>query len=205
MQGVSNPQGFLRVTWSDKWALLKEYNVFLNYFIDGRGTATPGNHTNGLNMLWKGQFGLHFPFLRYLHLESCWEARRELRLALRRSDKFSAVEWSLHCTRFGHNSCLLWPGIITTVYWQNVNNPGLAPTPRLSFHICHIFYCVCRRCIDTLSGNQSETKYLQKKNKNVPLLEPSLTFNGAENPKCVLFYGTFTPDCHTKPQKMQSD
>lgn len=79
MQGVSNPRGLLRVTWSDKWALLKEYNVFLNYFIDGRGTATPGTHTNWLNMLWKGQFGLHFPFLRYLHLKPCWEAWREVR------------------------------------------------------------------------------------------------------------------------------
>lgn len=129
MRGVSNPQGLLRVTWSDKWALLKEYNVFLNYFIDGRGTATPGNHTNWLNMLWKGQFGLHFPFLRYLHLESCWEARCELGLALRRSNKFSAVEWSLNCTRFGHNSRLLWPGIITTAYWWNNNGPDLAPMP----------------------------------------------------------------------------
>jgi len=45
MQGVTNPWGLLRVTWSDKWALLKEYNVFLNYFIDGRGVATPGAHT----------------------------------------------------------------------------------------------------------------------------------------------------------------
>lgn len=37
MQGVSNPTGLLGVTWSDKWGLSKKYNVFLNYFIDGKG------------------------------------------------------------------------------------------------------------------------------------------------------------------------
>lgn len=110
MQGVSNPRGLLRVTWSDKWALLKEYNVFLNYFIDGRGTATPGTHTNWLNTLWKGQFGLHFPFLRYLHLESCWEARREPGRALRRFSKFLRLlafkRFLPLCEKFA-NLCLL--------------------------------------------------------------------------------------------------
>lgn len=102
MQGVSNPQGLLRVTWSDKWALLKEYNVFLNFVIDGRGTASPGTHTNWYNTLWKGQFGLHFPFLRYLHLESYWEARRELGWALRRFGKYQhllTLKRFPHCTR----------------------------------------------------------------------------------------------------------
>lgn len=168
MRGVSNPQGLLRVTWSDKWALLKEYNVFLNYFIDGRGTATPGNHTNWLNMLWKGQFGLHFPFLRYLHLESCWEARCELGLALRRSNKFSAVEWSLHCTRFGHNSRLLWPGIITTAYWWNNNGPDLAPMPtfvHFFIYLLQVHWCT-----------EWQSTWNQVCSKNVPLLEPLLNF-----------------------------
>lgn len=106
MQCVSNPQGLLRVTWSDKWALLKEYNVFLNYFIDGGGAATPGTHTNWLNMLWKGQFGLHFPFLPYLHLQSCCEARCELGWALIpcwKADKFQdflTFKRFFHVTRY---------------------------------------------------------------------------------------------------------
>lgn len=111
MQGVSNPQGLLRVTWSDKWALLKEYNVFLNYFIDGRGTATPGTHTNWLNTLWKGQFGLHFPFLRYLHLESCWEARRELEWALRSFGKFQHL---LPFKRFFHRTRI---SLVFPLWW----------------------------------------------------------------------------------------
>ena len=40
MQGVFNPRVLLRVTWSHKWVLVKEYNVFLNYFIDGKGVWT---------------------------------------------------------------------------------------------------------------------------------------------------------------------
>lgn len=133
MQGVSNPQGLLRVTWSDKWALLKEYNVFLNYFIDGRGTASPGTHTNWLNTLWKGQFGLHFPFLRYLHLESCWRARRELGWALRRFGKFQHLltfKRFFHCTRNLLIVCVCFvAGLWVTLIVSTSQN-------------CHVYRCI---------------------------------------------------------------